>query len=150
MATLDVPELPGGLTLTGYSDAVAIGPTEKPNVFTVDLKRDWCIGIGIYLLTFFSPLLQTIHVLSLCKPIIFVLSYQFFERLLTFSVSVPQGGYLMSILCRATQVYFQTHQQKLNQPDLITSHVTYLARSVVGPATITIIPLKLGRQYSTV
>jgi hypothetical protein len=56
----------------------------------------------------------------------------------------------MSLVTHAVQVYFQEKHPALNQTDLITFHVEFLSRSDVGPATISIHPLKLGRQFSTV
>ncbi|KAH8592881.1 thioesterase-like superfamily-domain-containing protein [Bisporella sp. PMI_857] len=61
---------------------------------------------------------------------------------------VPHGGYIGSVLTHAAAVYMGTHQKKYNQPDIIASHYEFLARSTVGPCTIHVTPLKLGRQLS--
>jgi len=55
----------------------------------------------------------------------------------------------MSTIVHAASTYMKKAHGPLNQPDLVTFHVEYLSRTTVGPATITITPLKLGRQFST-
>jgi hypothetical protein len=56
----------------------------------------------------------------------------------------------MSLVAHTVQVYFQTLHSSLNQPDLITFHIEFLARTASGPASLSITPIKLGRQFSTV
>jgi acyl-CoA thioesterase len=56
----------------------------------------------------------------------------------------------MSIVSESVSRYFQDKHPSLNQPDLITFHVEFLSRTAVGNATVSIQPLKLGRQFSTV
>jgi acyl-CoA thioesterase len=56
----------------------------------------------------------------------------------------------MSVVSETVHQYFQDQHPALNQPDLITFHVEFLSRTAVGDATISIQPLKLGRQFSTV
>ena len=56
----------------------------------------------------------------------------------------------MSLVARTVQLYFQTQESRLNQPDLITFHIEFLSRTAPGPTSISITPLKLGRQFSTV
>jgi acyl-coenzyme A thioesterase PaaI-like protein len=63
---------------------------------------------------------------------------------------VPQGGYVMSVVASAVEVYFATQHAALAQPDLITMHTEFLGRTVMGPGTVRITDLKLGRQFSTV
>ena len=63
-------------------------------------------------------------------------------------VLVPHGGYILSLATNAASVYMSTHHPSLNQPDCITSHIEFLARSSVGEVTISITPLKLGRQFT--
>jgi hypothetical protein len=43
-----------------------------------------------------------------------------------------------------------THHPSLNQPDLITTHVEFVSRTRIGPATVSLTPVKLGRQFSTI
>lgn len=56
----------------------------------------------------------------------------------------------MSLVAKAVHTYFQTQQTALNQPDLITFHVEFLARTTSGPASLSVHTLKVGRQFSTV
>jgi hypothetical protein len=56
----------------------------------------------------------------------------------------------MSIVLEAVSQYFQAQHAVFNQPDMITFHVEFLSKSVIGNATVSIQPLKLGRQFSTV
>jgi hypothetical protein len=56
----------------------------------------------------------------------------------------------MSVVSEAVRQYFQDRHPALNQPDLITFHVEFLSKSDIGNAKISIQPLKLGRQFSTV
>jgi hypothetical protein len=56
----------------------------------------------------------------------------------------------MSLVVVAVQTYFKDKHLDLNQKDLITFHVEFLARSAPGPAEISIQELKLGRQFSIV
>jgi hypothetical protein len=46
--------------------------------------------------------------------------------------------------------FFEDRYPTLTQSDLITFHVEFLSRAVTGNATISIQPLKIGRQFSTV
>jgi hypothetical protein len=42
------PKLPADYEQTTYPEAVAVSSTdEAPNILKADLKRDWCIGLGI-------------------------------------------------------------------------------------------------------
>jgi hypothetical protein len=65
-------------------------------------------------------------------------------------LKVPHGGYLMSIVSETVRQYFQDRHPALNQPDLVTFHVEFLSKSAVGNASVSIQPLKIGRQFSTV
>lgn len=56
----------------------------------------------------------------------------------------------MTLVARTTQLHFQNSHPQLNQPDLITFHVEFLARPSPRPATIHIHELKMGRQFSLV
>ena len=56
----------------------------------------------------------------------------------------------MSLLVIAVQKHFQLTHADLEQTDLITFHVEFLARSATGPVEISIHELKIGRQFSTV
>jgi hypothetical protein len=56
----------------------------------------------------------------------------------------------MSAVSESVRQYFQEHHSARNQLDLITFHVEFISRPAVGDATISIQPLKFGRQYSTV
>jgi acyl-CoA thioesterase len=56
----------------------------------------------------------------------------------------------MSIVSTAVGQYFQDRHPTLNQPDLITFHVEFLSKADMGNATVSVQPLKLGRQFSTV
>jgi hypothetical protein len=63
---------------------------------------------------------------------------------------VPYGGYLMSLACSTVYRFFEDRYPTLTQSDLITFHVEFLSKAVTGNATISIQPLKIGRQFSTV
>lgn len=56
----------------------------------------------------------------------------------------------MSIASEAILQYFRIKHPTLNQPDLITFHVEFLSKADVGDATVSIQPLKIGRQFSVV
>jgi hypothetical protein len=56
----------------------------------------------------------------------------------------------MSVVSETVRRYFQDKHPKLNQPDLITFHVEFLSKTTVGKASLSIQPLKSGRQFSTV
>lgn len=56
----------------------------------------------------------------------------------------------MSIVSETVLQYFQTRHPTLNQLDLITFHVEFLSKTVVGDATVSIQPLKIGWQFSVV
>jgi len=63
---------------------------------------------------------------------------------------VPHGGYLTSILLVASTYAF-SHDPRytsLKQPDPIYTSLTFSTRCSIGPVTIIISPVKLGRQYS--
>ena len=55
----------------------------------------------------------------------------------------------MSVVSEAVREYFKGRHPALNQLDLVTFHVQFLSHTAVGPASISIQPLKLGRQFST-
>jgi hypothetical protein len=55
----------------------------------------------------------------------------------------------MSVVAEAVREYFQARHPALHQLDLVTFHVEFLSRTAVGPASVSIQPLKLGRQFST-
>lgn len=55
----------------------------------------------------------------------------------------------MSLVSETVCRYFQDRHPKLNQLDLITFHVEFLSRTALGPAVVSIQPLKIGRQFST-
>ncbi|RDW90991.1 hypothetical protein BP5796_02156 [Coleophoma crateriformis] len=63
---------------------------------------------------------------------------------------VPHGGYVMSAIATAVQSHFALRQPSLDQPDLVTYHTEYLARTTPGPADVVVTELKLGRQFSVV
>lgn len=56
----------------------------------------------------------------------------------------------MSLAATAVQYHFQTQHADLDQKDIITFHVEFLARCSAGFAEIKIHELKFGRQFSTV
>lgn len=55
----------------------------------------------------------------------------------------------MSVVSEAVRHYFQDRHPALKQLDLVTFHVEFLSRTAVGLASVSIQPLKLGRQFST-
>jgi len=54
----------------------------------------------------------------------------------------------MSLLAYTVKDYINTYHPSSAQPDLISSHIEFLARTAVGPCTLNITVLKLGRQFS--
>ncbi|RDW58166.1 hypothetical protein BP6252_13577 [Coleophoma cylindrospora] len=56
----------------------------------------------------------------------------------------------MSVVATAVQSHFALRQPHLDQPDLVTYHTEFLARSAAGPADIVVTELKLGHQFSVV
>jgi hypothetical protein len=56
----------------------------------------------------------------------------------------------MSIAAEAVCRYFQDSHKALNQTDLISFHVEFLSKRAVGNASISVLPLKIGLQFSTV
>ncbi|KAI0406232.1 thioesterase-like superfamily-domain-containing protein [Xylaria palmicola] len=64
--------------------------------------------------------------------------------------SVTHGGVVTATLLRVAATYFGTTLAKQNQPHTITLHVEFLRRTSVGPATLVVKDVKLGRQTSTI
>ncbi|RPA72048.1 hypothetical protein BJ508DRAFT_419671 [Ascobolus immersus RN42] len=61
---------------------------------------------------------------------------------------VPHGGYLTSLIMATAMEYMTTVQSKYDQPDPIAVHLEFPNRSAIGPAKITVKPVKLGRSIS--
>lgn len=61
---------------------------------------------------------------------------------------VPHGGYLTGLLMHASGAYMAEHHPNLNQPDAISVHLEFVGKSAIGPATVHVKPVKLGRQLS--
>lgn len=57
---------------------------------------------------------------------------------------------MTSNVLAAVKLHFETTLSSYNQPHTITLHLEFLRRTSVGPATITIQNVKLGRRTSTV
>ncbi|EED21712.1 conserved hypothetical protein [Talaromyces stipitatus ATCC 10500] len=66
--------------------------------------------------------------------------------------AVPHGGYTMSILYRLATTHFKhTHPTRHNsQPLPISMQITFLRRTAVGPAVLTVEDSKLGLRTSTI
>ena len=64
--------------------------------------------------------------------------------------SVPHGGIVTSIVLAAVKLHFETTLSSYNQPHTINLHLEFLRRTSVGPATMTVQNVKLGRRTSTV
>ena len=64
--------------------------------------------------------------------------------------NVPHGGVVTSIVLAAVKLHFKNTLSSYNQPHAINLHLEFLRRTSVGPATITVQNLKLGRRTSTV
>ncbi|KAL8795741.1 MAG: hypothetical protein Q9195_001792 [Heterodermia aff. obscurata] len=64
--------------------------------------------------------------------------------------NVPHGGVVTSTVLAAVKLHFETTLSSYNQPHTINLHLEFLRRTSVGPATITVQNVKLGRQTSTV
>ncbi|KAF4908973.1 hypothetical protein CGCF415_v006216 [Colletotrichum fructicola] len=60
--------------------------------------------------------------------------------------SVPNGGYVASVILRAASL----HLAARGQPDTISAHFEYPNRTEVGPAILIVEEVKLGRNLSTV
>src|SRR5690606_4172216 len=63
-------------------------------------------------------------------------------------VTVPHGGYLTSLLMASAVEYMTKVHSKYDQPDPIAVHFEFPNRSAIGPAKITVKPVKLGRSIS--
>ncbi|KKZ67682.1 hypothetical protein EMCG_06742 [[Emmonsia] crescens] len=66
--------------------------------------------------------------------------------------SAPNGGYLTAILYRLATTHFQnTHPTRhSSQPMPISMQLTFIRRSAVGPALLTVRDVKLGLRTSTI
>ncbi|OJD11874.1 hypothetical protein AJ78_07443 [Emergomyces pasteurianus Ep9510] len=66
--------------------------------------------------------------------------------------SAPNGGYLTAILYRLATTHFQnTHPARhSSQPMPISMQLTFIRRSAVGPAMLTVRDVKLGLRTSTI
>ncbi|KAI9852571.1 MAG: hypothetical protein M1824_001860 [Vezdaea acicularis] len=64
--------------------------------------------------------------------------------------TVPHGGFLTTILMTASALHFRTTLSAQNQPHTLALHVDFLRRTHVGPATLRITDVKLGRQTSVI
>lgn len=62
------------------------------------------------------------------------------------SGTVPNGGYVASVILRAVSL----HLAERGQPDTISAHFEYVNATEVGPAVLVIEDVKLGRATSTV
>lgn len=60
--------------------------------------------------------------------------------------SVPNGGYVASVILRAVSL----HLAERGQPDTISAHFEYVRRTEIGPAVLVIEEVKLGQTMSTV
>ena len=106
------------------------GAKDEWTLYSAQLRSDWCIGVGK---ASFAPSIIRIRSLT---------TYP--------TRAVPHGGYLTTVLINASTHYFtrSNSAKALDQPHAIHSALTFITRCSVGPATIHIAPLKLGRQYS--
>ncbi|EXF79259.1 hypothetical protein CFIO01_05047 [Colletotrichum fioriniae PJ7] len=59
--------------------------------------------------------------------------------------SVPNGGYVASVILRAAS----QHLTARGQPDSISAHFEYVNRTEIGPAILIVDEVKLGRNLST-
>lgn len=64
--------------------------------------------------------------------------------------NVPHGGIVTSNVLAAVKLHFETTLSSYNQPHTINLHLEFLRRTSVGPATIIVQNVKLGRRTSTV
>ncbi|KAK6225702.1 hypothetical protein QIS74_01749 [Colletotrichum tabaci] len=60
--------------------------------------------------------------------------------------SVPNGGYVASVILRAASL----HLAGRGQPDTISAHFEYVNRTEIGPAIVVVEEVKIGRNLSTV
>ncbi|GKT56673.1 thioesterase family protein [Colletotrichum tofieldiae] len=60
--------------------------------------------------------------------------------------SVPNGGYVASVMLRAASL----HLAERGQPDTISAHLEYVNRTEIGPAILVVDETKIGRNLSTV
>ncbi|KKK14882.1 hypothetical protein ARAM_002840 [Aspergillus rambellii] len=65
---------------------------------------------------------------------------------------VPHGGYTASILYRAAAIHFKNHHgaRVKSTPEPIGLQISYLRRTAIGPALITVQDMKIGARISTV
>ena len=65
-------------------------------------------------------------------------------------ILVPHGGYVTACMMSAASLHFATTLKSQQQPHPLTVFLTFLRRTSIGPATIKIEDIKLGRQLSTI
>lgn len=69
---------------------------------------------------------------------------------LTQTQSVPNGGYVGSVLLSAVRAHFGGPLAHLDQPDTMSMQLQFLRRTRAGPGTVSVEHLKLGGSVSTV
>ncbi|KAL4874794.1 thioesterase-like superfamily-domain-containing protein [Aspergillus karnatakaensis] len=64
---------------------------------------------------------------------------------------VPHGGYTASILYRTASLHLKTrHKSNLSSPEPINFQITFLRRTRIGRAVLTVQDIKLGGRLSTI
>lgn len=64
--------------------------------------------------------------------------------------TVPNGGYVASVMLSAAKAHFNGPLEYLHQPDVIIIHLEYVRRTSPGPAIIKIRSVKLGSAISII
>jgi Thioesterase-like superfamily len=64
--------------------------------------------------------------------------------------TVPNGGFVTSTILRASALHLSTTLASQRQPHCMILHLEFPRRTSVGPATLYITDIKLGRQTSTI
>ncbi|KAH8881204.1 hypothetical protein GQ53DRAFT_702670 [Thozetella sp. PMI_491] len=62
--------------------------------------------------------------------------------------SVPNGGYVASVLLSVARVHASGTLSRLDQPNTMSMQLQYLRRTLAGPATVTVADVKLGGSVS--
>ncbi|KAJ5242459.1 uncharacterized protein N7469_000786 [Penicillium citrinum] len=112
-----------------FEEAIRVTP-EGNNKYSATLRPEWCIGAGI------SRLIPA--------------NFQAHPWLII--LIVPHGGYTTSVLYRLALVHFaHAHPNKYSTPaSPISLQLSFLRRTLAGPATMEVEDVKLGARTSTI
>jgi Thioesterase-like superfamily len=113
-----------------FEDATAVTPLSS-HEYATNLHPHWAIGAGILSLS---------------------LSLSLYSSTIKLTSIVPHGGYTLSILHRLATTHFKhTHPTRHSaDPMPISMQMSFLRRTAVGPAFLSVEDAKLGARTSTI